>query len=53
MAVKKYNKVVLKSTFFIPIQTKPEKGIDEIIKEIESLGGKSEVASTKAVDEIA
>ena len=44
--------MVIKTAFYIPIQTKPEKGIDEIIKDIEALGGKSEIVATKEVDEI-
>jgi hypothetical protein len=48
MAVKKME-ITIKSKFLFPTDRTPAKSIEEIIKGIEALGGKSELVSNKLV----
>jgi hypothetical protein len=48
MVVKKME-ITIKSKFLFPTDRTPDKSIEEIIKGIEALGGKSEIVSNKLV----
>lgn len=51
-AVKKYNKVTIKTDYYITQTEKPEHSIDEIIEGHKALGGIPEITGTKLVDEM-
>jgi len=51
-AVKKFNRVVINSEFYLTTQTTPEHSIDEIMAGIKALGGKPTITGTKLVDEM-
>lgn len=51
MAVKKFTEYTIKSKFYLPTDKAPEKSIDEIIKGIGELGGKSQIVGTKLVND--
>ncbi len=51
-AVKKYNRIVIESEFYLTTQVAPEHSIDEIIGGIKALGGKPTITGTKLVDEM-
>jgi hypothetical protein len=51
MAVKQME-ITIKSKFLFPTDRTPDKSIEEIIKGIEALGGKSEIISNKLVKDI-
>jgi len=50
--VKKFNRIVIKSEFYLTTQTAPEHSIDEILGGIKALGGKPTITGTKLVDEM-
>ena len=51
-AVKKFNRIVIETEFYLTTQITPEHSIDDIISGIKALGGKPTITGTKLVDEI-
>lgn len=51
-AVKKFNRVTIKTDYYITQTEKPEHSIDEIIEGHKALGGKPTIIGTKLVDEM-
>ena len=47
----KYNKVTIKSDFYLTTQTTPQFSIGDITEKIKELGGNPEIICTKLVDE--
>jgi hypothetical protein len=50
--VSKYNRVTIKTDFYITQQETPERSIGEIMEAIKGLGGIPEIIGTKLVDEM-